>query len=141
MAGLVHDVGKISIPAEILSKPTRLTPGEYALVKTHAQKGYEILKDVVFPWPLAEIVHQHHERMDGSGYPRGLKGDEILMEARILCVADTMEAMVSARPYRPALGPKPALAEIKVGQGIRYDADVVETCLKLFREKRFSFPA
>jgi PAS domain S-box-containing protein/putative nucleotidyltransferase with HDIG domain len=141
MAGLVHDIGKISIPAEILSKPTKLTPGEYALVKTHAQKGYEILKDVEFPWPLAEIVYQHHERMDGSGYPRGLKGDEILMEARILCVADTMEAMVSDRPYRPALGPKLALAEVEKGKGILYDADVAETCLKLFRGKRFSFPA
>jgi PAS domain S-box-containing protein/putative nucleotidyltransferase with HDIG domain len=141
MAGLVHDIGKISIPAEILSKPTKLTPGEYALVKTHAQKGYEILKDVEFPWPLAEIVHQHHERMNGSGYPRGLKGDEIIMEARILCVADTMEAMVSHRPYRPALGPKLALAEVEKGKGILYDADVAETCLKLFREKRFSFPA
>jgi PAS domain S-box-containing protein/putative nucleotidyltransferase with HDIG domain len=141
MAGLVHDIGKISIPAEILSKPTKLTPGEYALVQTHAKKGYEILKDVKFPWPLAEIVYQHHERMDGSGYPRGLKGDEILMEARILCVADTMEAMASHRPYRPALGPKPALAEIEKGKGVLYDADVAETCLKLFRERRFSFPA
>jgi PAS domain S-box-containing protein/putative nucleotidyltransferase with HDIG domain len=140
MAGLVHDIGKISIPAEILSKPTKLTPGEYALVKTHAQRGYEILKDVEFPWPLAEIVYQHHERMDGSGYPRGLKGDEILLEARILSVSDTMEAMVSHRPYRPALGPKAALAEIKEGKGSRYDANVVEACLKLFREKRFSFP-
>ena len=110
-------------------------------MKTHAQRGYEILKDVEFPWPLAEIVYQHHERLDGSGYPRGLKGDEILLEARILSVSDTMEAMVSHRPYRPALGPKAALAEIKEGKGIRYDADVAEACLKLFREKRFSFPA
>ena len=140
MAGLVHDVGKISIPAEILSKPTKLTPGEYALVKTHAKRGYEILKNVEFPWPLAEIVYEHHERMDGSGYPRGLKGDEILMEARILSVSDTMEAMVSPRPYRPAQGPKTALAEVEKNKGILYDADVAETCLKLFREKRFSFP-
>ena len=141
MAGLVHDVGKISIPAEILSKPTKLTPGEYALVKTHAQRGYEILKDVEFPWPLAEIVYEHHERMDGSGYPRGLKGDEILMEARILSLSDTVEAMISNRPYRPALGPKMALAEVEKNKGIFYDADVAETCLKLFRGKRFSFPA
>jgi PAS domain S-box-containing protein len=141
MAGLVHDVGKISIPAEILSKPTKLTPGEYALVKTHAQRGYEILKVVEFPWPLAEIVLEHHERMDGSGYPRGLKGDEILMEARILALSDTVEAMVSDRPYRPAQGVKTALAEVEKNKGIFYDADVAETCLKLFREKRFSFPA
>jgi len=141
MAGLTHDVGKISIPAEILSKPTTLTATEYKLVKTHAQKGYEILKDVVFPWPLAEIVYQHHERMDGSGYPRGLKGEEILMEARILSLADTVEAMVSHRPYRPAQGPQLALAEVEKNKGILYDAVVAETCLKLFREKRFSFPA
>jgi PAS domain S-box-containing protein/putative nucleotidyltransferase with HDIG domain len=141
MAGLVHDVGKISIPAEILSKPTSLTTTEYALVKTHAKKGFEILKDAAFPWPLAEIVYQHHERMDGSGYPRGLKGDEILMEARILALSDTVEAMVSHRPYRPAQGPKLALAEVEKNKGIFYDADVAETCLKLFREKRFSFPA
>ena len=141
MAGLVHDIGKISIPAEILSKPTTLTTTEYALVKTHAKKGFEILKNVEFPWPLAEIVYQHHERMDGSGYPRGLKGDEILMEARILSVSDTVEAMVSDRPYRPAQGVKTALAEIEKNKGIFYDADVAETCLKLFREKRFSFPA
>jgi PAS domain S-box-containing protein/putative nucleotidyltransferase with HDIG domain len=141
LAGLTHDVGKISIPAEILSKPTTLTATEYKLVKTHAQKGYEILKDVAFPWPLAEIVYQHHERMDGSGYPRGLKGEEILLEARILSLADTVEAMVSHRPYRPAQGPQLALAEIEKNKGILYDAVVAETCLKLFREKRFSFPA
>jgi PAS domain S-box-containing protein len=141
LAGLVHDAGKISIPAEILSKPTKLTPGEYALVKTHAQRGYEILKDVVFPWPLAEIVRQHHERMDGSGYPRGLKGEEILMEARILSVSDTVEAMVSDRPYRPAQGVQMALAEVEKNKGTFYDAVVAETCLKLFRGKGFSFPA
>jgi HD-GYP domain-containing protein (c-di-GMP phosphodiesterase class II) len=141
MAGLVHDAGKISIPAEILSKPTKLTPGEYALVKMHAQRGYEILKDVVFPWPIAEIVRQHHERMDGSGYPRGLKAEEILMEARILSVSDTVEAMVSDRPYRPAQGVQMALAEVEKNKGLAYDAVVVETCLKLFREKGFSFPA
>ena len=141
MAGLVHDVGKISIPAEILSKPTKLTPGEYELVKTHAERGYEILKDVDFPWPLAEIVYEHHERMDGSGYPRGLKGDDILMEARILSVSDTMEAMVSHRPYRPGQGVNTALAEVEKNKGILYDAAVAETCLKLFRKKRFRFPA
>jgi PAS domain S-box-containing protein len=139
MAGQVHDVGKISVPAELLSKPTRLTPGEFKLVKTHAQKGYEILKDVEFPWPLAEIVYQHHERRDGSGYPRGLKGDEILMEARILAVSDTMEAMSSNRPYRPAPGLGVALEEIDKNKGVLFDPDVAAACLKLFKEKGFRF--
>lgn len=140
MAGHVHDVGKISVPAEILSKPTRLTPGEFKLVKTHAQKGHEILKDVEFPWPLAEIVYQHHERCDGSGYPRGLKGAEILIEARILAVSDTMEAMASNRPYRPAPGLEVALEEIDKNKGVLFDADVAAACLRLFKEKGFRFP-
>jgi len=139
MAGQIHDIGKISVPSEILSKPTGLTPVEYELVKMHAQKGYEILKDVEFSWPLAEIVYQHHERLDGSGYPRGLKGDEILIEARILAVSDTVEAMASHRPYRPARGIKIALEEIEKNKGVIYDSDVAEACLKLFREKKFSF--
>jgi HD-GYP domain-containing protein (c-di-GMP phosphodiesterase class II) len=101
MAGSIHDIGKLSIPAEILSKPTKLSEIEFSLIKEHARKGYEMLKDVESPWPLAEIVHQHHERMDGSGYPRNLKGDDILIEARILTVADVVEAMASHRPYRP----------------------------------------
>jgi putative nucleotidyltransferase with HDIG domain len=141
MAGKIHDVGKISTPSEILSKPTHLTPTEYELVKAHAQKGYEILKEVESPWPLAEIVYQHHERMNGSGYARGLKGDEIIVEARILAVADTVEAMSSHRPYRPALGIEVALEEIEKNKGVLYDPDVVAACLKLFREKGFIFPA
>ena len=141
MAGQIHDVGKISIPSEILSKPTGLSTSEFKLVKTHPTKGYEILKTVEFPWPLAEIVYEHHERMDGSGYPRGLKGEDILMEARILAVADTVEAMASDRPYRPAPGIEAALAEVEKNKGVGYDANVVETCLMLFKKKGFEFPA
>ena len=137
MAGSIHDIGKLAIPAEILSKPTQLSEIEFPLVKQHAQKGYEMLKDVESPWPLAEMVYQHHERMDGSGYPRNLKGDEILMEARILAVADVVESMASHRPYRPALGLDAALTEIENNKGTLYDADVVNACLKLFREDGF----
>jgi len=137
MAGSIHDIGKLSIPAEILSKPTKLSEIELALIKEHANRGYEMLKDVVSQWPLAEIVRQHHERMDGSGYPRNLKGDEILMEARILAVADVVEAMASHRPYRPGLGIDAALAEIEKNAGIFYDAAVADACLRLFREKGF----
>jgi PAS domain S-box-containing protein len=137
MAGSIHDIGKLSIPAEILSKPTRLTNIEFSLIKEHARAGYEMLKDVESPWPLAEIVHQHHERMDGSGYPRNLKGEEILMEARILAVADVVESMASHRPYRPAIGIEAALEEIKKNKGILYDDAVADACLRLFREKGF----
>ncbi|MEI8173779.1 MAG: HD domain-containing phosphohydrolase [Deltaproteobacteria bacterium] len=137
MAGSIHDIGKLSIPAEILSKPTKLSAIELLLIKQHAQKGYEMLKDVESPWPLAEIVHQHHERMDGSGYPRNLKGEEILIEARILAVADVVEAMASHRPYRAGLGIDAALAEIENNKGALYDADAVNACLRLFREKGF----
>jgi PAS domain S-box-containing protein/putative nucleotidyltransferase with HDIG domain len=137
MAGSIHDIGKLSIPAEILSKPTKLTNLEFSIIKEHSQKGYEMLKDVESPWPLAEIVYQHHERMDGSGYPRNLKGDEILMEARIMAVADVVEAMASHRPYRPALGIDAALAEIQKNRGTLYDKAVVDACLKLFRENGF----
>jgi PAS domain S-box-containing protein/putative nucleotidyltransferase with HDIG domain len=136
-AGAIHDIGKLSIPAEILSKPTKLSEIEFSLIKEHARKGYEILKDVESPWPLAEIVHQHHERMDGSGYPNNLKGDEILMEARILAVADVVEAMASHRPYRPGLGIKAALDEIEKNRGAIYDKTVADACLRLFREKGF----
>ncbi len=139
MAGSIHDIGKLSIPADILSKPTKLSEIEFSLIKEHPLKGYEILKNVESPWPLAEMVYQHHERMDGSGYPRGLKGDEIILEARILAVADVVEAMASYRPYRPALGVEAALEEIEKNKGILYDSRVVETCLGLFREKGFSF--
>ncbi len=137
MAGSIHDIGKLSIPAEILSKPTRLSEIEFCLIKEHARKGYELLKDVESPWPLAEIVYQHQERLDGSGYPRNLKGEEILIEARILAVADVLEAMASHRPYRPGLGIDAALAEIEKNSGIFYDSTVADACLRLFREKGF----
>jgi PAS domain S-box-containing protein len=137
IAGSIHDIGKLSIPAEILSKPTKLSDIELSLIKEHARKGFEILRDVESPWPLAEIVYQHHERMDGSGYPRNLKGDDVLIEARILSVADVVEAMASHRPYRPGLGIDAALAEIEKNRGILYDVTVANACLRLFREKGF----
>jgi PAS domain S-box-containing protein len=137
IAGSIHDIGKLSIPAEILSKPTKLSEIEFSLIKEHARKGYEMLKDVESPWPLAEIVYQHHERMDGSGYPRNLKRGEILIEARILAVADVVEAMASHRPYRPGFGIDTALNEIEKNRGIFYDDDVADACLRLFREKGF----
>lgn len=139
LAGVVHDIGKINIPAEILSKPSRLSDIEFTLIKTHPKAGYEILKEVEFPWPIARIVQQHHERLDGSGYPHGLKGDEILPEARILTVADVVEAMASDRPYRPGLGVDPALEEIQKHSGVFYDPDVVNACVRVFREKGFAF--
>jgi PAS domain S-box-containing protein/putative nucleotidyltransferase with HDIG domain len=137
MAGSIHDIGKLSIPAEILSKPTKLTNLEFSLIKEHAQSGYEMLKDVESPWPLAQIVYQHHERINGSGYPRNLKGDEILVEARIMAVADVVEAMASHRPYRPGLGIEVALEEIEKNKGIFYDDNVADACLNLFREKDY----
>jgi PAS domain S-box-containing protein/putative nucleotidyltransferase with HDIG domain len=137
MAGIIHDIGKLSIPAEILSKPTKLTGLEFSLIKVHSQSGYEMLKDVESPWPLAEIVYQHHERMNGSGYPRNLKGDEILLESRIMAVADVVEAMASHRPYRPTLGIEAALEEIEKNKGIIYDNTVSDACIKLFREKGY----
>jgi HD-GYP domain-containing protein (c-di-GMP phosphodiesterase class II) len=137
MAGIIHDIGKLSIPAEILSKPTKLTTLEFSLIKEHAQSGYEMLKDVESPWPLAQIVKQHHERMNGSGYPRNLKGDEILLEARILAVSDVVESMASHRPYRPSLGIEAALEEIEKNKGIIYDEAVADACLRLFRDKKY----
>ena len=137
MAGSIHDIGKLSVPAEILSKPTKLTDLEFSLIKEHSRIGYEMLKDVESPWPLAEIVYQHHERMNGSGYPINLKGDEILIEARIMAVADVVESMASHRPYRPALGIETALEEIEKNKGILYDDAVTDACLRLFREKGF----
>ena len=139
IASLVHDIGKISIPAEILSKPIKLNEIEYSLIKDHSQIGYDILKSIDFPWPVAKIVLQHHEKINGSGYPQGLKGDEILLEARIMGVADVVEAMSSHRPYRPALGIDKALEEISWNKGILYDPEVVGTCLELFKEKDFKF--
>jgi PAS domain S-box-containing protein len=137
MAGSIHDIGKLSIPAEILSKPTKLTELELSLIKEHPRSGYEILKDVESPWPLAQIVYQHHERMNGSGYPRNLKGDDIILEARIIAVADVVEAMASHRPYRAALGIETAIEEIEKNMGILYDNNVVDACLKLFCEKGY----
>ncbi|RLB08274.1 MAG: hypothetical protein DRG50_00270 [Deltaproteobacteria bacterium] len=138
-AAVIHDIGKIYIPAEILSKPGQLTEIELSLFKAHPQIGYDILKTIEFPWPVAQIVLQHHERMDGSGYPRGLSGEEILLEARILGIADIVEAMASHRPYRPAFGIEKALKEISEEKGILYDPEVVDACLRLFREKKFTF--
>ncbi|MDD5723175.1 MAG: PAS domain S-box protein [Syntrophales bacterium] len=137
IAGSIHDIGKLAVPAEILSKPAKLSELEFSLVKEHPRKGYEILKNVDYSWSLAEAVYQHHERMDGSGYPRNLKGDDILMEARILAVADVVEAMASHRPYRAALGINAALEEIEKNRGTLYDNDVVGACLRLFREKGY----
>jgi len=139
MAALIHDLGKISVPAEILSKPTKLTEPEFGLIKTHSQSGYDILKDIDFPWPIARMILEHHERMDGSGYPRNLRGDDILLESRILAVADVVESMASHRPYRPAMGLNAAIEEIEKNRGTIYDADVVDACLRLIREKRFLF--
>lgn len=135
MAGLVHDIGKLSVPAEILNKPSQLTGTEFDLLKAHPQVAYDILKAIDFPWPVAQIVLQHHERMDGSGYPQGLKGDDILLEARILTVADVVEAMSSHRPYRPALGIDKAMEEIRKNKGKLYDQDVVAACLRVCSEK------
>ena len=137
MAGTIHDIGKISVPAEILTKPGKLTEIEYGLVKTHPLAGYDILKDIEFPWPVADTVLQHHERIDGSGYPEGLKGEAILPEARILAVADVVEAIASHRPYRPALGIEAAIEEIYKNRLILYDGDTVDACIKLFREKGY----
>ena len=130
IASLVHDIGKISIPAEILNKPTKLTEIEYSLIKDHSQTGYDVLKSIEFSWPIAQIVLQHHERLNGSGYPQGLKGEDILLEAKIIGVADVVEAMSSHRPYRPALGIDKALEEISQNRGILYDPEIVDACLR-----------
>jgi len=137
LAAVVHDVGKINVPTEILSKPGLLNEPEFSLIKEHPESGYEILKGIDFPWPIAQIVRQHHERLDGSGYLRGLRGDEILLEARILSVADVIEAMASHRPYRPGLGIETALEEIEKNRGTLFDSDVVDAALRLFREKGY----
>lgn len=139
-AGIIHDLGKITVPAEILSKPGRLTDLEFSLVKMHVDAGYTILREIDFSQPVARIVHEHHERIDGSGYPRGLKGDETIIESRIVAVADVVEAMASHRPYRPALGMHAALEEIEKNRRILYDADAADACLRLFREKGYALP-
>jgi putative nucleotidyltransferase with HDIG domain len=139
MAAIIHDLGKITIPSEILCKPGRLTPLEYELIKNHVQAGYNILEMIEFPWPLAEIILQHHERMDGSGYPNGLSGDDIRIEARILSVSDVFETMASHRPYRPSLGMNRAIEELTRNRGRLYDTQVADTCLRLIVGKKFSF--
>jgi putative nucleotidyltransferase with HDIG domain/PAS domain S-box-containing protein len=137
VAGILHDIGKVSVPSEILSKPTTLNEIEFCLLRNHSQVGFEIVKTLNLPWAIEKIVLQHHERLDGSGYPNGLRGREIEQGARIMAVADVVEAMVSHRPYRPALGLETALNEISSNKGTLYDPEVVEACLKLFREKGF----
>ena len=139
IAGIIHDIGKLYVPAEILSKPTKLNELEYSMIKMHAQVGFTILSKIDFPWPIARIVHQHHEYVNGSGYPQGLTGKDILLEAKILCVADVVEAMSSHRPYRPALGIQAALDEVSQKRGILYDREVVDACLRLLTEKKFKF--
>jgi putative nucleotidyltransferase with HDIG domain len=138
LGATIHDIGKIYVPAEILTRPGQLSKIEFELIKTHSQVGFEIMKDAKLPWPVAEMILQHHERLDGSGYPQGLKGDEILLEARILTVSDVTEAMMTHRPYRAALGLEAALAEITKYRGIYFDTAVVDVCLHLFRDKGFS---
>jgi PAS domain S-box-containing protein len=139
MASSIHDLGKVAIPSEILIKPGSLSETEISLIKTHPRVGYDILKQIEFPWPIARIVLEHHERLDGSGYPQGLKGEEIMLEARIVGVADVIEAMVSRRPYREAFNLWKALEEVKEHSGILYDADAVTACLKLFNAKGYTF--
>lgn len=139
IAALIHDIGKISIPTEILSKPGRINEAEFELIKQHPAYAYQMLKTIDFPWPVAEIIYQHHERLDGSGYPRGLLDKDILLEAKIIGVADVVEAMASHRPYRPALGIDAALEELARNRGILYDPDVVDACLKLFERNEFEF--
>lgn len=134
MAAMVHDIGKVAVPSEILTKPTHLTDLEMQMVQEHAETGYQILKDIPFPWPIADMVHQHHERLDGSGYPKGLKGDEICLEARILAVADTIEAMSTHRPYRPARGLEASMNEIQSEAPDKLDAKVVDAAFEVFKE-------
>ena len=141
VAGAVHDVGKIAVPAQILGKPGRISAIEFEMVKTHPQEGYEVLKGIDFPWPVAQIALQHHERLDGSGYPQGLKGEDILLEARVMAVADVIEATASHRPYRPGIGIDKALAEVEQGRGRLYDAKAVDACLRLFYERGYVLPA
>lgn len=140
LAAQIHDIGKIHIPAEILTKPGRLNELEYSLVKTHPQNGFDVLKNIKFPWPIARMVHQHHERPDGLGYPLGLKNQEICLGAKIIAVADVLEAMASHRPYRPAMGLEAALKEIRSHSGTQFDPLVVAACLQLFQEKGYNIP-
>jgi len=140
LSALIHDIGKIAVPAEILTKPSKLSSFELAMLRNHVQTGYDILKNMNFPWNIAQIILEHHERVDGSGYPNGLKGDSICEEARIIAVADTVEAMSSDRPYRKSKGIEAALEEITMNRGILYDDRVVDACLDVFKEDHFEFP-
>jgi putative two-component system response regulator len=139
IAALVHDIGKVYVPAEFLNKPGRLSDGEFNIIKAHPQVGYNILHPINFPWPIAEIVLQHHERLDGQGYPRGLAGEAIMPEARVIAVADVVDAMASHRPYRSGLGLDKALAEVSHLRGAAFDPRAVDACLALFKDKSFSF--
>ena len=139
VTSMVHDIGKINVPAEILSKPGKLTNIEFGLIQQHTTTGYEVLKTIDYPWPIAETVYQHHENIDGTGYPRGLKGKDILIEAQIIRVADVVEAMSSHRPYRAALGLEAAIEELLIGRGEKYNQEVVDVCIKIFKEEKFRF--
>ena len=139
VAGLLHDVGKIAVPTEILSKPGKINQYEFSIIKNHCRVGYEILQRIEFPWPVTQAILQHHERLNGSGYPEGLSGEDIILEARILGVADVVEAMSSHRPYRPALGLDRALEEISQGRGVLYDSEAVAACLKLLKKNEPEF--
>jgi putative nucleotidyltransferase with HDIG domain len=139
VAGTLHDIGKIYVPAEILSKPGKLRKNEFNIIKDHAEVGYDLLKTIEFPWPVAQMVLQHHERLDGSGYPNGMTGDNIMIEARIMGVADVVEAMATHRPYRPAMNIEKALLELIQRKGTLYDAAVVDACVRLVSDKGFKF--
>lgn len=139
VAGMLHDIGKISIPTSILTKPGQIDDVERALIQTHPIISYDILKQIEFPWPVAQIARQHHEKLDGSGYPDGISGEDILLESRIICVADVVEAMGFDRPYRPSLGVDMALKEITDYRNILYDAEAVDACVDLFKTENFSF--
>ena len=139
LAGMLHDIGKLAVPSEILSKPTRLSEAEFTIIKTHPRVASDILKAIEFPWPISEIVLQHHERIDGSGYPQGLLKSDILLETRILSVADVVEAISSHRPYRPAYSIEYTLEEISKNKGITLDIEAVDACLRLFKDKDFRF--
>lgn len=141
LGAIIHDIGKIYVPAEILSRPGKLTDSEFKIIKSHPLVGYDIIKDVEFPWPVAQMILQHHERLDGSGYPNGLKGEDIIPEARLLAVADVMEAMASHRPYRPAKGLDAGLAELKEQRGRLYEPEMVDACIRVIQEKKFMFEA
>ncbi len=139
VSGYLHDLGKISVPSEILTKPSKLNPVEFEIIKSHVEYGYGVLRKLDLPWPVADIVRQHHERIDGSGYPEGLGEDEILLEAKVLAVADVVEAMTSHRPYRPGLGLEMACNEIKTQRGIKFDEEIVDATLELFNTDNYAF--